>query len=270
LATAWQQKLARVYFWSTAFGFDGLKLSRSLRGLVPTVRDYTAIRRQNRESGSRYRVRFTAPCLDDRIAEAGSASGHYFHQDLHVAQAIFRRNPRRHVDVGSRIDGFVAHVASFRPIEVFDIRPLDVVIPNVTFRQLDIADPAAAASEQADSVSCLHALEHVGLGRYGDPVAIDGYKEAFKGLEQLVCPGGTLYLSVPIGRERVEFNGHRVFDVRTILGLAAPTFALRRFAFVDDDGALHTDAAVRDEVVDSNYGCHYGCGIFEFEKHRVN
>ena len=37
----------------------------------------------------------------------------YFHQDFVVARKIFERNPRLHIDVGSRVDGFVAHVATF-------------------------------------------------------------------------------------------------------------------------------------------------------------
>jgi hypothetical protein len=62
--------------------------------------------------------------LDDYRHQAGDASGHYFHQDLLVASFIRQANPIRHIDVGSRIDGFVAHVASYRHIEVIDIRPL--------------------------------------------------------------------------------------------------------------------------------------------------
>jgi len=52
--------------------------------------------------------------LTDRFDPGGDASGHYFHQDLIVARRIFERDPRKHVDVGSRIDGFVAHLAVFR------------------------------------------------------------------------------------------------------------------------------------------------------------
>jgi len=65
--------------------------------------------------------------LDDRFDQSGTASGHYFHQDLLVASRIFINNPEKHVDIGSRIDGFVAHVASFREIEVFDIRSLEKI-----------------------------------------------------------------------------------------------------------------------------------------------
>ena len=63
-----------------------------------------------------------SPCLTDRFEESGAARGHYFHQDLLVAQRIFDSAPARHVDMGSRIDGFVAHVASFREPEQRDLR----------------------------------------------------------------------------------------------------------------------------------------------------
>jgi hypothetical protein len=68
------------------------------------------------------------PCLYDRSEEGGTASGEYFWQDLYIAQKIFKVNPHRHVDIGSRIDGFTAHVASFREIKVFDIEGLDLAI----------------------------------------------------------------------------------------------------------------------------------------------
>jgi hypothetical protein len=63
------------------------------------------------------------PIVDEKYAEAGEAKGHYFHQDLYVAQKVYENKAIKHVDIGSRIDGFVAHVASYRKIELFDIRP---------------------------------------------------------------------------------------------------------------------------------------------------
>ena len=78
------------------------------------------------------------PCLFDKHEAGGIASGHYFFQDLIVAQKIFLRNPVKHVDIGSRIDGFVAHVATFREIEVFDIRPIQSIINNIKFKKADL------------------------------------------------------------------------------------------------------------------------------------
>jgi hypothetical protein len=105
--------------------------------------------------------------LGDFSDSVGVVSRHYFHQDLVVAGYIFASNSERHIDVGSRVDGFVAHVASFRVIEVIDVRPLPVTThSNIQFFKADLMHDVG--SELTDSLSCLHALEHFGLGRYGD------------------------------------------------------------------------------------------------------
>jgi SAM-dependent methyltransferase len=208
------------------------------------------------------------PCLSEQRDDSGAASGHYFHQDLHVAQQIFQQNPARHVDVGSRIDGFVAHVATFRSIEVFDIRPLDASIANVQFRQVDLmATPPVQFQNYCDSLSCLHTLEHFGLGRYGDSLDPDGHLAGLRNLASVLMPGGTLWLSIPIGPQRIEFNAHRVFRLSYLQEMFEPTFAVAKFCYVNDQGDLRRDVVWDDSVIQCNAGCHYGCGIFELRKH---
>jgi len=200
---------------------------------------------------------------EDR-GSAGGGRGHYFHQDLLVAHWIHERRPVRHVDVGSRIDGFVAHVASFRQIEVIDIRPLTDDIINVRFQQCDLMGQLPKEwYHSTDSLSCLHALEHFGLGRYGDRLDPAGWHTGFKNLSSMIAPGGWLYLSVPIGPQRTEFNAHRVFAIQTVLDLLDERFSVRRFAMVGDDGHLRLNAVLDTETVRSNGGCTFGCGIFE-------
>lgn len=200
--------------------------------------------------------------LDDADEGAGSSSGHYFHQDLLVASAVFQAHPQCHVDVGSRIDGFVAHVASFRPIEVFDIRPLPKSIhPNIRFVQGDLMNTAAVPANLCDSLSCLHALEHFGLGRYGDPIDPEGHRKGFASLSRMLRPGGTLYLGVPIGRSAVHFNAHRVFAPEEPLTWAAGAFDLVAFSHVDDSGDLQLAGdPLRLPPLE------YGCGIYTFRK----
>jgi hypothetical protein len=206
------------------------------------------------------------PCLDDRWESSGTATGHYFHQDLLVAQRIFTSQPQRHVDVGSRVDGFVAHVASFREIEVLDIRPLDVRVSNITFRQFDLMTDDLAELGTADSVSCLHALEHFGLGRYGDKIDVNGWKAGLHALTRLTAVGGTLYLSVPIGVQRVEFDAHRVFSVPFLRKVLSDQFEIVAFNYVDDLGDLQS-VSMEDLMKDSDsFGCSYGCGIFELRR----
>jgi len=245
------------------------RLGRMLRDApeIPQfVRDYAELRRQQKLSTVQFPFGELYPCLDTRQASAGTAKGHYFHQDLLVARRIFANAPRLHVDVGSRIDGFVAHVASFRTIEVFDVRPLHSTISNVRFRQADMMAPLdSALSGYSDSVSCLHALEHFGLGRYGDTVDYEGYLKGLANLTDVLATGGKLYLSVPIGPQRIEFNAHRVFSVGYLLSLVS-AFRIEAFSYVDDRGDLHENAELAADAVAANFDCRYGCGILELTK----
>lgn len=267
--TVFIERVAKpVYHWAGAFGLNPITLRYAFPGLVAAVRDYAVLKRQNRAAGRPFRLRFSMPCLRDRYEDGGSARGHYFHQDLLVARRIFAHNPERHMDVGSRVDGFVAHVAAFREIEVFDIRPMSVMVPGIRFRQMDLMNPSEEFAECCDSLSCLHAIEHFGLGRYGDPVDIDGHLKGFHGLSKVLKPGGMLYLSAPIGPERIEFNGHRVFAIQTLLDLAHVEYELVGFSYVDDAGALHENVAITPEHAADSFGCLYGCGIFEFRKRQ--
>lgn len=262
-----KRMLRSAYNSLVMFGLDPLKTIRSLRGLPAYFRDLRTLKSQRRSAAREFPLGKPFPCLDDRFADSGSAKGHYFHQDLLVARRINLNNPHRHVDIGSRIDGFVAHVASFRPIEVIDIRPLSNNIPNVEFKQADLMTPVQESLfEYCDSLSCLHAIEHFGLGRYGDPVNYDGYICGLSNLYRMLKKGGKLYISVPIGPQRIEFNAHRVFSVGYLLECFDGKYSIDEFSFVDDRGDLHENVPISERDVQSNFGCVYGCGIFELTK----
>ena len=239
-------------------------MSRSIRHLPKFLHDYLLFARASRSKDNGFPITRLFPILGEHVQSAGVASGQYFHQDLYVAQRIFELAPKRHVDIGSRVDGFVAHVAVFRAIEVIDVRPLSTAAKNISFLQADLQDAdAVRLIGRSDSVSCLHALEHFGLGRYGDPIDVDGHVHGIRNLAALVEPAGRLYVSVPIGSQRVEFNAHRVFAASTIPALLESEFKLELFSFVDDKGELHTDVPFADDDAANSFGCHYGCGIYE-------
>jgi hypothetical protein len=128
-----------------------------------------------------------------------------------------------HLDIGSRVDGFVAQVAASRPLDVLDVRPLPLkAFPQIRFRQGDILQPPEELKGSYDLVSSLHALEHVGLGRYGDPLAADGFERALLQAAALVKPSGLLLLSLPVARQErhaVEFNSQRIFSHQRLLPL---------------------------------------------------
>jgi hypothetical protein len=249
--------------WLRAFGFDLKVTLRGIRSLKRYLIDYRKFRSQLAESDKKWAIFPSYPCLFDYSDQSGMAGGHYFHQDLWVAQKIFAHQPQKHVDIGSRIDGFVAHVASFREIEVFDYRPLSDYIPNVIFRQADLLSIQLELFNYCDSLSCLHVIEHIGLGRYGDSINVNGYKEAVCSLHSILEPGGTLYLSSPIGQERIEFNAHRVFAFETLVDLFSNKFRILEISLVDDSGNLHQNVKMED--VDSRK-MSFGLAIFELRK----
>jgi SAM-dependent methyltransferase len=245
-------RLYRVYWLLSAqFGVDPRKTLRSLRGLPRYVRDYVHFR-----SGYSGRLELL-PCLHDWYEEGGTTKLEYFWQDLLVARRIFATRPERHVDIGSRVDGFVAHVASFREIEVFDVRPISTQIPGVRFKQADFMQPATGMKDYCDSLSCLHALEHFGLGRYGDPIDPQGFERGFANMAALLKKDGVFYLSVPVGTNRVEFNGQRVLDPQAIIRLAlANSLELRDFTLIRLGGkveVLELDEARLAELASQRY-----------------
>jgi hypothetical protein len=201
------------------------------------------------------------PRYGDRRAMAGAIDAHYFHQDLWAARRIEKLRPARHVDIGSRLDGFVAHCLTFMPVEAVDLRPLDLDCAGLRFIQADATQLTGFSDESLPSLSSLHAAEHFGLGRYGDRIDPLAHVAFMKSLQRVLARGGRLYFSVPVSdRERVEFNAHRVFRPQTVLA-AFDRLKLTAFALIKDDGRIYDPAKAAD--VESQ---HYACGLFEFTK----
>lgn len=259
-----KQVLIRLYWIVSAqFGFDPRRLGRSIRGIPRYVAGWLQFRR-----GFEGQIKFL-PCLHDWYEEGGSTQNEYFLQDLHVARQIHRAHPRRHVDIGSRVDGFVAHVASFREIEIFDIRPISLKIPGAVFRQADLMSPTHLFNAYCDSLSCLHALEHFGLGRYGDPIDPNGSTLGLINMARILQPGGLFYLSVPIGKERVEFNAHRVFNPLSLIQLAADHgLVLTEFASIGPAQTLVPAAHLMHEIGELAK-LDYALGLFTFVKQQA-
>ena len=78
--------------------------------------------------------------------------------------------------------------------------------------------------------------------------------------------GGTFYFSVPIGRQRIEFNANRVFSIQYLLDYFNDKYDIKSFSYVDDKRDLHDNQPLTTETIKNNCGCKYGCGIFELTK----
>ncbi|HEY6342767.1 MAG TPA: DUF268 domain-containing protein [Bryobacteraceae bacterium] len=259
MAGSLKRAVRRLITLSQFAGFDPVVLARNLYRFPGFVKDLNRYQRLTGDPTFGAHLRDILPILTEARQSAGSVGGDYFHQDLWAARKLFRRRPPEHIDIGSRIDGFVAHVLVFMPVHVVDIRPLNGTVAGLEFLRGDATELKMFEDGSVASLSSLHAAEHFGLGRYSDPIDPSASTKFMMALQRVLAPGGRLYFSVPVGRQCVRFNAHRIFDVRTVL----ETFTeleLLSFSFVASDGRLHEDTVV-ERAISAD-----GCGLFEFTK----
>ena len=197
------------------------------------------------------------PCLSDRLFST-PFDPHYFFQGAWLARKISLNTPTDHVDVGSSVLA-ISVLSGFVNTTFIDFRPLQVTLPGLVCRPGDILD-LPLESETIQSLSCLHVIEHIGLGRYGDPLDPLGSLKAAKELQRALKTGGSLYISTPVGKERVCFNAHRVFAPDTVCDWF-PNLKLISFSCVDDQGNFHNNVCLEFAK-----NLHYGCGMFHFLK----
>ena len=217
-------------FWST------LRLLRSIaRNIISWpkkiknwIRFWGSYRKYNKLAplDRRPTIRYLYPCPNENTGETNIEPG-YFYQDNWAFKRIITIQPQSHVDIGSH-HKFVALLSNVVPLTMVDIRPWSVALESVKFKEGSILNlPFEDAS--VPSVSSLCVVEHIGLGRYGDPLDPFGSEKAIEELKRIVQPGGDLYISAPIGDEnRTYFNAHRVFQEEYLLELFKP------FSLVDN------------------------------------
>ena len=208
-------------------------------------------------AGGKIRFSDSQPCLGDRIG-ATPFDPHYFFQAAWLSRKLAHEAPGNHTDVGSDIR-MISVLSAFISLDFIDFRPLEVRLEGLKCSAGNITG-LEKPSDSILSLSCLHVVEHVGLGRYGDPIDPLGSERALNELARVLAPGGRLYLSVPVGRERVCFNAHRVFDPHSVVRML-PHLQLLEFSLVDDNGEFQDRTPLDVAKVQE-----YGCGLFIFTK----
>ncbi len=197
------------------------------------------------------------PELHDRTLMT-STDPHYFYANGWAARRILRLRPNRHVDFGSQVM-FANLLGAVVPVTFVDYRPLGARLSGLqsvgaNILQLPFADAALT------SVSCLHVAEHIGLGRYGDPLNPLGTRLAAGELARVLAAGGSLFFALPVGRPRLCFNSCRIHRAGTICDYFAG-LKLEEFSGVHDDGRF-VERVELDEFETSEYAC----GLFWFKK----
>lgn len=233
--------------------FDATRLIAAPVAYARFVRDLHRYRSLAGAEAVHWRDAF--PQLFDRTPET-PYDEHYFFQDVWAARSVAKLQPARHVDVGSRVD-YVGFLTTLVEVVFVDIRPLDVHLDRLTSIAGSVLD-LPFADRSVESISCLHVAEHVGLGRYGDPLDPSGTQRAAKELQRVLAPNGQLLFSLPVGVPRVCFNAHRIHGPREIVGMF-DELELAEFSAVDDAGTFSVDRDPAD-LEDARYGL----GLFRF------
>lgn len=202
--------------------------------------------------------------IRDKYAFAGTANN-YFFQDLWAARLILRSKVKKHFDIGSRLDGFIAHLlAADIDVTMIDVREFPEKIEHLNTIVDDATNLNGIPDESIESMSALCSLEHFGLGRYGDPIDPEACFKCFKQIQKKLKKGGRLYISVPVGMERVEFNAHRIFYADTIVK-CFNLLNLKEYSCVAENGKREIEYNVDIHKYDDDpYSGR--CGLFYFAK----
>lgn len=200
------------------------------------------------------------PCLNDKTNKT-SFDTHYVYHTAWATRIIAKNNPFEHVDISSHLY-FSSLLSAFIPVRFFDFRPPNIILSNLEVKHADLFN-LFFETGSIKSLSCMHVVEHIGLGRYGDPLDYNGDLKAIKELKRVLKPGGDLLFVVPVGKPRILFNAHRIYDYEQIINHFSE-LRLVEFSLVPDNGyEVGIQKNATKEMADEQS---YGCGCFWFRK----
>lgn len=197
------------------------------------------------------------PCLSDKLSTT-PFDQHYILHPAWAARVLQKTNPTEHYDFSS-ILSFSTIVSAFIPTKFYDYRPVSI---NLSNWQSNFADLMHLPFEDQSlhSISCMHTIEHIGLGRYGDKIDAFGDIKAANELKRVLAPNGNFLVVTPVGKSRIEFNAHRIYSYQQVLDLFEG-LTLQEFSLIPDEGGLIENA---DPSMVANQS--YACGCFWFKK----
>lgn len=201
------------------------------------------------------------PCLREKTLRTGF-DRHYVYHTAWAARIVQKINPSLHIDISSSLY-FSGIISSFIPVQFYDYRPAEIMLDNLESKRADITK-LTFPDNSIKSLSCMHVVEHVGLGRYGDSIDAQGDIKAMNELARVLAPGGSLLFVVPVSRSaRIEFNAHRIYTYTQIMGYFRG-LSLREFALIPEDGSR--GGLIRNANPNFLEFENYACGCFWFVK----
>ena len=210
-----------------------------------------------------FRFKDLYPCFNDNTLTT-KFDRHYLYHTAWAAQKINEIKPQKHIDIASHLK-FSTMVSAFVPVEFYDFRPAKVYLKNFLAGKADLLN-LHFENSSIESLSCMHVVEHIGLGRYGDALDYEGDIKAIRELSRTIKQRGNLLFVVPIGNEpKIMYNAHRIYtrdmilDAFSELGFKCNEFRLIPEDSVDGALVLNPD----DELLNKQ---EYACGCFWFIK----
>lgn len=201
------------------------------------------------------------PCLDDRTKTTGF-DRHYTYHPAWAARVVAEINPKVHVDISS-ILAFSTQLSAFIPVKFYDYRPAELTLSGLESEHADLTQ-LHFESNSIESLSCMHTIEHVGLGRYGDPIDPTGDLKAINELKRVTAVNGNLLFVTPVGgTPQIQFNGHRIYSYQQIVEYFEG-FELKKFSLITD--YKYPDAFIDNATAEDAAKQSYGCGCFWFVK----
>jgi hypothetical protein len=186
---------------------------------------------------------------------------HYIYHPAWAARIIKEFNPSKHIDISSTLH-FCTLLSTFIPTEFYDYRPANVKLSNLRTGSADLCS-LHFDDNSIESLSCMHTIEHIGLGRYGDPIDPHGDRKAINELQRVLKVGGNLLFVTPVGKPRIQFNAHRIYSYENIISLFSQ-LTLKEFSLIPDNGVdVGIIKNADPKLVELQY---YGCGCFWFTK----
>lgn len=214
------------------------------------------------QSSGRFSVKteYQKPCLEDKYTTT-SFDKHYIYHTAWAARKLKQLSPSKHVDISS-ITYFSTLVSAFIPVRFYDYRPETIALSNFEIDHCDI-HALPFEDNSLESLSCMHVVEHIGLGRYGDNIDVEGDLKAIAELKRVVQPDGHLLFVVPIGGiAKIEFNAHRIYKYAQIISYFEG-FELLEFSLIPDQSR---EGIIHDATEEQSNLQNYGCGCFLFKK----
>ncbi|MPR34962.1 DUF268 domain-containing protein [Salmonirosea aquatica] len=226
-------------------------------------KDFGNLVNQQRDTQSRFTLSQTDfyPCLADRT-NTTPIDRHYIYHPAWAARIIALTSPTLHIDISSTIH-FSTILSAFVQTEFYDYRPAELELDNFLSDRADLTS-LFFTNDSVQSLSCMHTVEHVGLGRYGDPIDYNGDIKAMYELARVLAPGGCLLFVIPVGYEsKILFNAHRIYTAASVaerfksLGLK-----LVEFSYIPENNGRMVSSDIQSFVTTDKYGC----GCFWFTK----